>query len=118
MCLMQQHTHFCLAAAIAHINKPSHWHNITCLCCSAFYSFALYPFSTTKRQHATKAISKRCKEGSQIAEGCTYRYQETPPKAQAVVLNVHLQGAEAGAPRHWCQLKSNVNHELVRERPV
>ena len=41
------------------------------------------------------------------------RWQEETQEEEGILLFLHLQGPEAGPPRHWYQLQGHVHHELL-----
>ncbi len=47
------------------------------------------------------------------AQGCRREGQEEEEAPHRVVQHLHLQGSQAGAPRHRHLHKGHVNHELV-----
>ncbi|CAI8037033.1 hypothetical protein GBAR_LOCUS20726, partial [Geodia barretti] len=44
------------------------------------------------------------------------REEEEEKEPQGELLHLHLQGSEAGSPRHWHLQQGHEHHELVRQR--
>merc|ERR1712203_440335 len=64
-------------------------------------------------QHATKGFGKSCQEVRQGRQGHRQgRQEEEEEQEEGVLRHLHLQGAEAGPPRHWCLIQGDVHHEL------
>ena len=68
----------------------------------------------TRFYYACQNRSERWKEGHQ--NGCHLRHEEEVAQAKRELCHLHLQGHEAGAPRHWYLQQSHEYHELIRER--
>lgn len=73
------------------------------------------PTQLQLQQDGTQSQRKGSQEGRQGPEEALWR-QEEEKEEEGNLLLVHLQGAEAGPPRHWNLKQSYVDHELVRER--
>ena len=71
---------------------------------------------TNRRSHAAEASQQGSEESRQQGEGRPHRRQEAQEAAKGKLRHLHLQGAEAGPPRHGHQQQGHVDHELVRER--
>ena len=65
-------------------------------------------------QHASKDFRKSCR---QIWQGCQSHCEggqkEEEEQEKGILCHLHLQGVEAGAPRHRCLLQGHVHHELL-----
>merc|ERR1712241_57439 len=71
------------------------------------------------QQHAAQSFRKGRQEVRQGCQGHLQRRQEEEEqKEEGVLRHLHLQGAEAGPPRHRCVLQGYVHYELLRQRPV
>ena len=68
----------------------------------------------SNRKHATQASIQGSQEGRLQGQE-THRGQEAQEEEEGVILHLHLQSAEAGAPRHWNLQQGHVYHELLRE---
>ena len=69
--------------------------------------------------HATQSSSKQgLQEGRLQGQDPAIWGQEAQEEKEGELLHLHLQGVEAGAPRHWCIQQGHVHHELVRQRSV
>ncbi|EJK65158.1 hypothetical protein THAOC_14025 [Thalassiosira oceanica] len=67
----------------------------------------------TTFNHGEDSIEEGSLQGRQ--EGRFWR-QEEEQEARRVLLDVHLQGAQAGPPRHRNQQEGNEHHELLHQR--
>ena len=67
-------------------------------------------------QHATQTSIERSQEGGQQGQGPTYRGQEEKEEEEGELQHLHLQSAEAGAPRHRYLQQGHEHHELFRQR--
>ena len=67
--------------------------------------------------HAPQDLRKGCQEVRQGPEGhCQGRQEEAQGKEEGVLRYLHLQGVEAGPPRHRCLQQGHEHHELIRQR--
>lgn len=64
-------------------------------------------FTRNHGKDSVQAVRKGTQEGD-------YGYQVE--EAYRDVLLVHLQGSQAGPPRHWYLEEGNVHHELLHQR--
>jgi hypothetical protein len=70
-----------------------------------------------KYQHATKARRRKGwrEEGRVKGQEHCQGGEEASPQEEGVLRRVHLQGPQAGPPRHRRLLKGHVHHELFRQ---
>merc|ERR1712224_750575 len=74
---------------------------------------------TTAADHPTKLANHDPQEGRQEdhgQEGPQGRQGRPQEEGDRVLQGLHLQGAQAGAPRHRDLLQVHVHHELLHER--
>ena len=71
-------------------------------------------FVNSVHLYSNHAANKFTKEGRKITEESRQRSRQGCQQegAEGVLLYLHLQGVEAGAPRHWHLQQGHEHHEL------
>merc|ERR1712037_751747 len=82
------------------------------LCCLTFIGCRLQIISPLK--DAAQDFRKGRSQEWQSCQGGYQGGQKEEEEEDRVLCHLHLQGAEAGSPRHWSFLQGDVHHELVR----
>ena len=76
---------------------------------------SFYVVLSPRKHHATQSSKQGRQEGRLQGKDPAYWGQEEEKEEEGILLYLHLQSAEAGAPRHWNLQQGHVYHELFRE---